>query len=58
MNSNLFQTANFILNSGVPSTFKIECDALTDEDIETFALLISKNRYDLIRQENTNVLIT
>lgn len=33
---------SFIMHSGAPSDFKIECDALTDEEIETFALLISK----------------
>jgi orotate phosphoribosyltransferase len=39
---NLFQKVDIILNSGKPSDFKIECDALTDSDIETFAYLISK----------------
>ena len=28
----LFQTGAFILHSGDPSTFKIDCDALTDAD--------------------------
>lgn len=39
---NLFQTGNFKLHSGKTSNFKIECDALTDEDLETFAKLISE----------------
>ena len=39
---NLFQTGNFKLASGQTSNFKIECDALTDEDWKTFAFLISK----------------
>ena len=39
---NLFQKENIILNSGLKSDFKIECDALTDEDWETIAYLISK----------------
>lgn len=39
---NLFQKVDVILNSGRKSDFKIECDALTDEDIECFAYLISK----------------
>lgn len=30
------------MHSGSPSDFKIECDALTDEEIETFAFLVSK----------------
>jgi hypothetical protein len=39
---NLFQLQKTILNSGKESDFKIECDALTDEDIECCAYLISK----------------
>lgn len=38
----LFQRKNFISHSGVPLTWKIECDALTDEDWETLALIISE----------------
>lgn len=38
---NLFQTGNFKLNSGKTSKFKIECDALSDAEIELFAELIS-----------------
>ncbi|MGA7384505.1 MAG: hypothetical protein WBW81_07385 [Methylocella sp.] len=30
------------MHSGAATDFKIECDGLTDEEIETFALLISK----------------
>jgi hypothetical protein len=33
---------NFIRHSGSPADFKIECDALTDTEIETFAYLIHK----------------
>lgn len=32
----------FTMHSGDMSDFKIECEGLTDEEIETFALLISK----------------
>ncbi len=38
---NLFQSGEFSLHSGETSNFKIECDALTDVDLETFAKLIS-----------------
>ncbi len=38
---NLFVTKNFIAHSGQPEKFKIECDALTNEDIETLATLIN-----------------
>lgn len=40
---NLFQTGEFTLHSGKKSNFKIDCDALTDNDLETFATLISNN---------------
>jgi orotate phosphoribosyltransferase len=38
---NLFQTGVFKLSSGRRSPWKIECDALTREDWDTLALLIS-----------------
>lgn len=37
---NLFQTGNFKLSSGKESWLKIDCDAFTDEDWETIALMI------------------
>lgn len=39
---NLFETGDYILHSGQKTNFKIECDALTDEDIETLARLIGQ----------------
>ena len=42
MRTTLFEKKNFIMHSGEKSNFKIECDALTDGDIETLAYLISK----------------
>lgn len=38
----LFQTGKFNLHSGSVADFKIECDALTDADIQTLALLGSR----------------
>lgn len=38
----LFQRGTFKLHSGAASDFKIDCDALTDDDIHTLALLVSK----------------
>jgi len=40
---NLFQLQETVLNSGQVSDFKIECDALTDADIECLAAIIGKN---------------
>lgn len=44
----LFIKENIILHSGEQSDFKIECDALTDEDLECLAYLVSK-RFDFFR---------
>ena len=38
---NLFESKDFTMHSGGRSDFKIECDALTDEDIATLAKIIS-----------------
>jgi len=40
--TNLFQYKKFTLHSGGTSYFKIECDALTDQDYQTFAKILSK----------------
>lgn len=37
--SNLFQSGDFTLHSGQRSNFKIDCDALTDADWETLAVM-------------------
>jgi len=37
---NLFQLGSFVLSSGKESSFKIECDALTDDDVKTLAEMI------------------
>ncbi len=39
---NLFESGEFTLSSGAASAFRIECDALTQEDVETLALMISQ----------------
>ncbi len=38
----IFIRQNITLHSGKPSDFKIECDGLSDEDINTLAFLIAK----------------
>ena len=40
MRAPLFVKQDFILHSGTPAHWKIECDSLTDEDIATLALII------------------
>lgn len=39
----LFNSGEFTLHSGERTGFKIDCDALTDEDIEAIAKLIDTN---------------
>lgn len=39
---NLLQTGDFKLASGRESNFKIECDALTDDDWDTVAKIVKK----------------
>lgn len=38
---NLFQKGDFTLHSGYKTFWKIDCDALTDEDIDTLAFVVS-----------------
>lgn len=40
--TSLFERKNFVSNAGIPMDFKIDCDALTDEDIETLADIINR----------------
>lgn len=40
MSEGLFQRGEFTLASGAKSSWKIECDALTDEDWQTLALML------------------
>lgn len=39
---NLFERINFTSHSGLPLTWKVECDALTLEDWDTIAFIISQ----------------
>lgn len=39
---NLFQSGNFTLHSGQESAWKIDCDALTDADLDTLAQMVAQ----------------
>lgn len=39
----LFRTGNFRLHGGEESFFKIDCDALTNDDLDTLALLVAED---------------
>ena len=41
---NLFKGGKFVLHSGASSSFKIDCDSLTDEDIFNIARIISEKK--------------
>lgn len=38
----LFIKKDFISHAGIPLDFKIECDSLTDEDLDTLAYLVDQ----------------
>ena len=38
----IFETRDITLHSGQESNFKIECDSLTDDDIETLAMIAAQ----------------
>ena len=40
--TNLFERGKFTSNAGITLDYKIDCDALTDEDIETLAKVIGE----------------
>ena len=39
---NLFIKENFISHAGLPLTWKVECDALTEKDYEALAKIVSE----------------
>ena len=39
----LFENKSLVSHAGLDLSFKIECDALSDEDIETIATIIGRN---------------
>ena len=41
MRETLFKKRDWVMHSGGTAHYKIECDALTDEDIETLAFIIA-----------------
>lgn len=46
----LFQRKQFTMHSGGIAQYKIECDALTDEDIDTLAWMIAqKGKFSAVR---------
>ena len=47
--ADLFQRGDFMLHSGARSDFKIDCDALTDTDLDTLACLIAERVEPFVR---------
>lgn len=45
----LFQQGNFKLHSGTTTNWKIECDALDDQDWQTIAMLIARQHLSFSR---------
>ena len=42
MRDTLFEKRRWIMHSGGQAEFKIECDSLTDEDLETLAYIVAQ----------------
>ena len=48
MRDTLFVKKDFVMHSGGTAHYKIECDALTDEDIETLAWIIAQKTRETV----------
>lgn len=55
MREPLFVCRNFTMHSGGISSYKIECDALTDEDIETLAYIIVQKLKEMTGKETSGI---
>ncbi len=51
----LFRRMDFVMHSGGRAQYKIECDELTDEDIETLAFIISQKAKVITGEDRTGI---
>lgn len=51
----LFKKTDFRMHSGGLAHYKIECDALTDEDLDTLAFIIAQKGRELTREESSGI---
>lgn len=55
MRETLFKKTDFLMHSGGLAHYKIECDALVDEDIETLAWIISQKTRQVTGEDRTGI---
>lgn len=55
MKNNLFVKKDFIMHSGDIGHYKIECDALTNEDLETIAFIIAQKVQQFTKSEGSGI---
>lgn len=55
MRDTLFRKTDFRMHSGGLAHYKIECDALTDDDIETLAFIIAQKAQLITGEERTGI---
>lgn len=55
MRETLFKKIDFRMHSGGLAHYKIECDALTDKDIETLAFIIASKAKEITREDRTGI---
>ena len=55
MRETLFRKMDFRMHSGGLAHYKIECEALTDDDIETLAWIIAQKSKQMTREDRTGI---
>lgn len=55
MKTTLFQRKDFTMHSGGIARYKIECDSLNDEDIDTLAWIVAQKVKEMTGKEQTGI---
>lgn len=55
MRETLFKKTEFVMHSGGLAHYKIDCDALTNDDIETCAWIISQKSKQMTGEDRTGI---
>lgn len=55
MRNTLFVRKDFVMHSGGTAHYKIECDALTDDDLETLAFIVAQKTQQYTQHEGSGI---